>query len=100
MADPITLDIPHTLGRDTARARIDGGIDKLAGMFPGGGQVEKHWEGESLHFTITAMGQKVKGRLEPKEESVHAELQLPLMLQMFAAQVREKLAKEAPKLLQ
>lgn len=99
MAEPITVDIPHKLGRAAARARIAGGIDKLAGMFPGGGQVEQRWEGDTLHFSVTAMGQKVASRLEVFEDRVHAVVDLPPMLALFAAKIREKLKSEGPKLL-
>lgn len=99
VAEPITLDIPHKLGRDAARARIGGGIHKLAGMFPGGGQVEQRWEGDTLHFSVTAMGQKVASRLEVFDERVHAVVDLPPMLALFASKIRDKLKAEAPKLL-
>ncbi|WP_448662143.1 polyhydroxyalkanoic acid system family protein [Sphingomonas sp. CJ20] len=100
MADPITLDIPHKLGREAVRARLAGGVGKLAEMFPGGGHVEQSWDGDVLHFTVSAMGQKVASRLEVFEEHVHAVVDLPPMLALFAAKIREKLAREAPKLLE
>ncbi|MCD2322915.1 polyhydroxyalkanoic acid system family protein [Sphingomonas sp. IC-56] len=99
MADPITLDIPHKLGRDAAKTRIGGGIGKLADMFPGGGTVDQRWEGDTMHFTVSAMGQKVASRLEVFEDKVHAVVDLPPMLALFAGKIREKLAREAPKLL-
>ena len=100
MADPIALDIPHKLGLEAARARIAGGVGKLADLFPGGGNVEQRWEGDTLHFTVSAMGQKVASRLEVFADRVHAEVDLPPMLALFAAKIREKLAREAPKLLE
>jgi hypothetical protein len=100
MADPVKLDIPHRLGRDAARTRIAGGIGKLADMFPGGGALEQHWEGDSLHFTLAIMGQRVASRLDVFDAHVHAEVDLPPMLALFAAKIREKLAKDAPKLLE
>ncbi|UYY57958.1 polyhydroxyalkanoic acid system family protein [Sphingomonas sp. S2-65] len=99
MADPISLDIPHKLGRDAAKARIGGGIGKLADMFPGGAAVDQRWEGDTMHFTVSAMGQKVASRLEVFEDKVHAVVDLPPMLALFASKIREKLAREAPKLL-
>lgn len=99
MPDPITVDIPHKLGREAARARIAGGVGKIAGMFPGGGHVEERWEGDTLHFTVSAMGQRVASRLEVHENRVHAVVDLPPMLALFASKIREKLASEAPKLL-
>ena len=53
MANPVTVDIPHKLGRESARSRLDGSIGKLADMFPGGGNVMHHWEGDTMVFTAT-----------------------------------------------
>ncbi|QDX26695.1 hypothetical protein FPZ54_12195 [Sphingomonas suaedae] len=100
MTEPVIVDIPHKLGRETARARIAGGVGKIGSMFPGGGSVEERWEGDTLHFTVTAMGQSVASRLEVHDRHVHAEVDLPPMLALFAGKIREKLQREAPKLLE
>jgi len=99
MADPVKVDIPHKLGRDAARARIAGGVGKLAGMIPGGGTVEHRWEGDTMHFGVSAMGKKVACRLEVFEDRVHAEVDLPPMLALFAGKIRDKLASGATRLL-
>jgi hypothetical protein len=100
MADPVSLDIPHKLGRDAARARIAAGVGKLAGMVPGGNLTEQRWDGDTLHFTLAALGQTVASRLEIFDDRVHAEVDLPPMLALFAAKIRDKLARDAPKLLE
>ncbi|PKP92271.1 MAG: hypothetical protein CVT77_09610 [Alphaproteobacteria bacterium HGW-Alphaproteobacteria-16] len=100
MPEPVTVDIPHKLGREAARARIAGGVGKIGSMFPGGGTVDERWEGDTLHFTVSAMGQTVASRLEVFEDRVHAVVDLPPMLALFASKIREKLQKEAPKLLE
>jgi len=99
MADPVIVEIPHRLGRDVARARIAGGVGKLAEVVPGGGQVEQRWEGDTLYFSVTAMGQTVASRLDVFENRVRAEVHLPPMLALFAAKVREKLVEKGGKLL-
>ena len=99
MADPITVDIPHKLGRQAARARMAGGVGKLADMFPGGGHVEQRWEGDTLHFTVSAMGQRIGSKLEVFDDRVHAKVDLPPMLALFAAKVREKLVEKGSLLL-
>jgi hypothetical protein len=99
MADPVVVDIPHKLGRDAARARIAGGVGKIAEVVPGGGQVEQRWEGDTLHFSVAAMGQRVASRLQVFEDKVHAEVDLPPMLALFASKVREKLVEKGVKLL-
>jgi hypothetical protein len=100
MPDPVIVDIPHKLGREGARARLAGGVGKLGEMIPGGGAVDARWEGDTLHFTVTAMGQTVASRLDVHDAHVHAEVDLPPFLALFAGKIREKLQKEAPRLLE
>lgn len=99
MSQTISVDLPHQLGREGARARIDSKIGRLAEKIPGGATVAHRWEGDSCHFTVTAMGQQVISRLDVAETRVHAEIALPGMLGLFAGKVREMLVKEGPRLL-
>ena len=98
-SDAIKVDIPHKLGRETAKARLAGGVGKLAEMVPGGGIVDQRWDGDTLHFTITALGQSVISRLDVFDDRVHAEVDLPPMLKLFGGKIRDKLLSAAPKLL-
>ncbi|ODP37722.1 polyhydroxyalkanoic acid system family protein [Sphingomonas turrisvirgatae] len=100
MPDPVIVDIPHKLGKEGARARLASGVGKIGSMIPGGGAVQERWDGDSLHFTVTAMGQTVASRLDLHDDRVHAEVDLPPFLALFAGKIREKLLKEAPKLLE
>lgn len=100
MSEPIIVEVPHTLGLAGARARVDGGIGKLADLFPGGAAVDHRWEGDTLHFTVAAFGQRVASRLTVTADTVRAEVDLPPFLALFADKIRAKLAKEAPKLLE
>ena len=100
MSEPISVDIPHKLGRAEARARLERGVGKLAGAIPGGAVVDHHWDGDALHFTVQAMGQRIASRLEPFDDRVHAVIDLPPFLALFANTIRAKLAKEGPKLLE
>jgi hypothetical protein len=100
MTQPISMDIPHKHGRDLVRARLDKGVDKIAAVVPGGTVKDHRWEGDTLYFTIEGMGQRVASKLDVFEDRVHATIDLPPFLALFAEKVRAKLAKEAPKLLQ
>ena len=100
MTPPIELDLPHKLGRAAARARIEGGIGKLAGFVPGGTVSEHRWDGDTLSFTVEAMGQRVGSRLTVFDDKVHAVFDLPPFLALFADKIRAKLAKDGPKLLE
>jgi hypothetical protein len=99
MADPITMDIPHTHSRAEIRARLEQGVQKATTMLPGSSVTEHRWDGDTLHFTIVAMGQRVSSRVDALDDKVHAVIDLPPLLRLFADKIRAKLAKEGPKLL-
>lgn len=99
MGTPITLDIPHQLGKEGVRARLDGGIGRITEKIPGGGTVTHRWNGDVMHFTVAAMGQTIASELTVFDDKVHAVVDLPAFLGMFAGMVKSAIEKEAPKLL-
>ena len=99
MSAPITMDLPHKLGKEGARARVDAKIGKLAGHIPGGADVVHRWEGDTMHFTVAAMGQSVASRLTVHEAHLHVEIDLPGLLGLFGSTIKGAIEREAPKLL-
>lgn len=99
MNQPISLDIPHKLGKATVRQRLDGGVGRIADKIPGGGAVQHRWEGDTMHFTVSAMGQTITSTATVFEDKVHAVVDLPGVLGLFAGKVRDVLQREGPKLL-
>jgi len=99
MTQPIELDIPHKLGRVGARARVENGFKGIADVIPGGRVTEHEWQGDTLTFTVEGMGQRISSRLEVFDDKVHAAVDLPGLLSLFAEPIRAKLAKEGPKML-
>ena len=69
-------------------------------MVPGATSVDHHWEGDTMHFTVAALGQRVASRLTVGDAKVRAEIDLPMFLRLFADKIKAKLAKEAPKMLE
>jgi len=99
MGEPVTINIPHKLGQAEAKSRIGGGIHQLGEMVPGATLTDHHWEGDNLHFTLEVMGQRIGSEMQVREDEVYAIFDLPPVLAMFANKIKEKLQKEAPKLL-
>ena len=99
MGTPIAIDIPHSLGKDGVRQRLDGGISRITEKIPGGGVVQHRWEGDTMHFTVTAMGQSIASTATVFADRVHAVVDLPAFLGLFAGKVKEMIEREAPKLL-
>ncbi|MEP6784888.1 MAG: polyhydroxyalkanoic acid system family protein [Sphingomonadales bacterium] len=99
MAEPISLDVPHSLGKATVRQRLDTGIGKIGSIIPGGGQVQHDWDGDTMNFSVSALGQTMACKAVIFEDKVHAEVDLPPMLSLFAGKIRDALGHELPKLL-
>jgi hypothetical protein len=104
MARPITINLPHALGKDEARRRIESGFGSLRQQMTGGmGAIvsfQERWEGDQLHFEGGALGQRIRGRLEVLADSVRIELDLPEMLAMIADRIAGTLKREGQKLLE
>jgi hypothetical protein len=101
---PVTVSIPHKLGRDEARRRLEEGFGRLRRQMTGGMvsmlTCHERWEGDRLHFEAGALGQKITGRLDVSEDSVRIELDLPEILAALAERIAGKLKDEGRKLLE
>jgi hypothetical protein len=86
MGNPMTIDIPHKLGR----AKIESS-GQLAGIVPGGALKAHRWEGDTLVFTIEALGQRVATIIEVLDDRIRAIVDLAPMLALLAGQIRAKL---------
>ena len=100
MNKPIVMDLPHRLGAEEAKRRMQGGIGKLKDHIPGGGQVQSSWEGNRMNLRIEAMGQEVAGHIDVHETKVTLELMLPGFLAMFAGPVEAMLRNRGTELLE
>ena len=101
MNKPIVIDLPHRLGAEEAKRRMQGGIGKLKDHIPGGGaQVESSWQGDRMNLRVQAMGQKVAGHIDVHETKVTLELMLPAFLAMLAGPIEAMLRKGGAELLE
>ena len=100
MATPITISIPHQLGRAEARRRIEAGFAKIIQQLPGsGGACSERWDGDRLTFGVTAMGQTVAGVIDVLDAAVTIEIELPGVLGMIASGLKDRLQKVGQLLL-
>ena len=100
MATPITISIPHQLGRAEARRRIEAGFGKIIHLLPGsGGTFNERWEGDRLSFGGAALGQTVAGVVIVLDASVTMEIELPGVLGMIASGLKDRLQKVGQLLL-
>ena len=100
MATPITVCIPHQLGRAEARRRIEAGFAKIIQQLPRlGGACSQRWDGDRLTFGIAAMGQTVAGVVNVLDAAVTIEIELPGVLGIIASGLKDRLQKAAQLLL-
>ena len=100
MATPLTISIPHQLGRAEARRRIESGFAQVVQQLPGsGGTCTERWDGDRLTFSVGAMGQTLAGGVDVHENALTIEIQLPGMLGMVAEGVKDRLRKAGQLLL-
>ncbi|NNM70912.1 polyhydroxyalkanoic acid system family protein [Enterovirga aerilata] len=101
MSKPLIVEIPHQLGREEARRRLETGIGQLKTKF---GQhvssVDESWTGDHLDVTIRALGQGITAGLDVEADHVRLEVQLPWMLAMLAEKAKGFIRKEGKLLLE
>lgn len=96
----LTISIPHQLGQAEAKRRLD----ELASSVQGksGGmlqQIEQHWDADTMHFQIGAMGQSISGTANVTDQAVNLDIALPWMLSMLAGTVKKQIEQQARDLL-
>ncbi|QPQ54888.1 polyhydroxyalkanoic acid system family protein [Allosphingosinicella flava] len=101
MTTPLVINLPHKLGRDEARRRIEGGTSKLASHIPGGAaEVSHDWAGDRMNLSVQAMGQAVTSQIDVEEANVRLQVLLPGMLGMFSSQIEAFLRGKGGQLLE
>jgi len=100
MATPISISIPHQLGRAEARRRIESGFERMIGQLPGaGGSLSQRWDGDRLSFSFSGLGQSVSGIVDVLDAAVTMELQLPGVLAMIANGLKQRIQQSGQLLL-
>ena len=101
MSKPVVVDVPHELGREEARRRLQSGFGRIREQIGGKAvNFQERWEGERLHFEAGALGQKVTGRLDIFDKSVRIELDLPWILASIAETLKGRIRREGTLLLE
>lgn len=84
MSRPLTVSIPHSLGRDEAARRLKSGLARATTSVRMVKIEDERWEGDHLDLRVRAMGQVASGRVDVLDDRVNVEVTLPWLLQRFA----------------
>ena len=94
------IDIPHQLGREEARRRVEVGLPKLEQHIPGGGMVTASWpEDYRLDMRIDVMGQLIPTQLLIEDATIRATVNVPMMLKMMSGPISDFIRTSAQKML-
>src|SRR5215212_4504557 len=100
MSKPITVTIPHQLGRIEARRRLEQGFGRIREQISGRAvDVEESWQGDRLSFRAGVLGQSITGHLDVMDDSVRVEVDLPWFLASIAEKMKGRLQHEGQLLL-
>lgn len=101
MPQPLIVSIPHRLGREEAKRRLDSGIGRLRpelGQFVSA--LDYGWEGDTLNFNAAAMWQTITGRIDVLEEAIRIEIDLPWLMQLLGDTVVKQVRSRGVALLE
>ncbi len=100
MGTPVTISIPHQLGRAEARRRIESGFGNLREQIPGAQSLQHAWSDDRMEFTLQGLGQRITGRLDVLDDAVKMEIDLPAFFAAIADKVKAKIRKQGQLLLE
>lgn len=98
MSAPLIVSIPHRLGRDEARRRLQSGLSRATAHVPVLSVDEERWDGDRMNFRVRALGQAASGIVDVADDHIRLEVTLPWLLQRFA-EVAQKVIAQRGRLL-
>lgn len=97
----VTATIPHQLGREEARRRIEAQVSALrqqhGSMLAG---LQENWTGDTMAFSLNAMGQSLSGRVAVADQAVHVSVAVPWYLKMLTGNLKSRLEQQGRLLLE
>lgn len=95
------IPIPHKLGKDEARRRLQARSGEIAGLFPGmNAAVEVNWPStDRMTTVVTVMGKTVTGHVDVEDDQVVFDIALPMALSFVEPMIRGTIEAKGQKLL-
>jgi hypothetical protein len=101
MSKPLVVSLPHRLGKDEAKRRLQAGFGSARTNFAGFFTVQDEtWTGDQLNFHLSALGQAAAGTVDVAEDHVKIEVTLPWLLAKFAEKAQSMIQKQGQLMLE
>jgi hypothetical protein len=101
MAKPLTVTIPHNLGREEALHRLQSGLSTVRTRFAGHLLVRQEtWTGNHLDFEVAALKQEVKGTIDVADSDVTLSVELPWIIAALAEKAKALITRQGTLMLE
>jgi len=101
MGTPVTVSVPHRLGKEEATRRLKGGLTRMRTNLSALVAIEQEsWAGDTLHFQARGLGQTAAGSITVFDDNLRIEVTLPWLLGKAAKWLLPTLRKETALLLE
>jgi hypothetical protein len=101
MNAPVSVTVPHRLGKDEAVRRLKSGLARMASNLGALITIEQErWNGDTLTFQMRGLGQSASGTIAVFEDNLRIDVTLPWLLATLAQRLVPALRKEATLLLE
>ena len=101
MSTPVTVSVPHRLGKEEAVRRLKSGLERMRGNLSSLVAIEQQtWSGDTLQFHMRALGQSAVGTIVVLDDSLRIEVTLPWLLAKLSEKFLPALKKETALLLE
>jgi len=101
MPRPVVVDIPHNLGKEEAKRRLQSGFGNVRSNLAGNFMVLKDaWSGDHLDFQANLLGQTTKGKVDVADNHVRLEVELPMVLAMLAEKAKALVKRQGQLMLE
>jgi hypothetical protein len=100
MPQPFVVIVPHQLGRQAARDRLERGFNRIRSEVAAHTtSMDSSWSGDQLNFSVRAIGQRITGKLDVLEDAVRVEVHLPWFFALAANKIVARVQRTGQTLL-
>jgi len=101
MPQPVIVTIPHRLGKDEARRRLQVGLSNVRSHVSDSFVMLKDaWAGDHLDFEASLLGQSTTGSVDVADDHVRLEVQLPWVLAVLANKAKALVKRQGQLMLE
>jgi Putative polyhydroxyalkanoic acid system protein (PHA_gran_rgn) len=94
------LEIPHTMGAEAAKSRLERFIEQLTAKFGDkASDLEQTWNGNTLAFGFKSFGMKIAGDIAVSETALDVNGEIPFAAMMFKGKIESEMRDQLGRLM-